>query len=66
MNFTVHNWGLNVNYIDVLGVSSSSILLVGDTQCVKLSSQFDTPPESYIVGAAIQGENLQENRDEAS
>ncbi|TCT16692.1 spore germination protein PD [Melghiribacillus thermohalophilus] len=60
MNFTVHNWGLNVNYIDVLGVSTSSILLVGDTNCVKLSSQFDTPPESYIVGAAISDETLQD------
>ncbi|SEU03842.1 spore germination protein PD [Salinibacillus kushneri] len=53
MNFTVHNWGLNVGHIQITGVSSSSVFLVGDNETIKLSSMFDTPPESYIVGSII-------------
>jgi spore germination protein PD len=53
MNFTVHNWGLNVGHIEVTGVASSSVFLIGDNETIKLSSMFDTPPESYIVGAAV-------------
>ncbi|WP_078381485.1 spore gernimation protein GerPD [Sutcliffiella halmapala] len=53
MNFHVVNHGLQVDHIDVLGVSSSSILLVGDTQTICLTSYFDTPPESLIIGPFV-------------
>ncbi|WP_102028007.1 spore gernimation protein GerPD [Salirhabdus sp. Marseille-P4669] len=53
MYFTVHNWGLNVGNIQVQAVASSSVFLVGDNEHIKLSSMFDTPPESYIVGTAV-------------
>ncbi|SDL99203.1 spore gernimation protein GerPD [Sediminibacillus halophilus] len=53
MNFTVHNWDLHVGNIEVTAVSSSSTLLVGDNEKINLSSFFDTPPESYIVGSLV-------------
>jgi spore germination protein PD len=53
MNFTVHNNGLSVGSIKVLGVSSSSILLVGDAQTIQLASAFDTPPQSLIIGPFV-------------
>ncbi|WP_053220391.1 hypothetical protein [Virgibacillus senegalensis] len=53
MNFTVHNWDLNVGDIEMTAVSSSSTLLVGDCEQINLRSFFDTPPESYIVGSLV-------------
>ncbi|MDF2835529.1 MAG: hypothetical protein K0Q63_1169 [Paenibacillus sp.] len=50
MNFEVHNHQLCVGRIEVLGVASSSLLQVGDTNQMALYSMFDTPPESVIVG----------------
>ncbi|WP_096155197.1 MULTISPECIES: spore gernimation protein GerPD [Bacillus] len=53
MNFHVVNNGLHVNHIEITGVSSSSIFLIGDTQNICLSSIFDTPPESLIIGPFV-------------
>ncbi|ARK30064.1 spore gernimation protein GerPD [Halalkalibacter krulwichiae] len=53
MNYTVINRHLNVENIRITGVSSSSIFLVGDTDCINLSSIFDTPPESLIIGPFV-------------
>ncbi len=53
MNFTVVNHNICVGSIEVMGVSSSSIFLVGDTDSVSLSSVFDTPPESLIIGPFV-------------
>jgi spore germination protein PD len=53
MNFTVINRDLHVSNIRIIGVSSSSIVLVGDTESICLSSVFDTPPESLIIGAQV-------------
>nr|WP_208414550.1 hypothetical protein [Paenibacillus castaneae] len=50
MKLKVINHVLSVGQIDVLGVSSASMLQVGDTDFVNLYSMFDTPPESVIVG----------------
>jgi spore germination protein PD len=50
LNFEVHNHQLCVGRIEVLGVASSSLLQVGDTNHMALYSMFDTPPESVIVG----------------
>jgi len=46
----VYNNPVQIGSIRVLGVSSSSSLLIGDTQSLTLYSYFDTPPESVIVG----------------
>lgn len=53
MNFTVVNKDLQVGAIRVTGVSSSSVFLIGDTNTVSLSSVFDTPPESLIIGPLV-------------
>ncbi|HTG71685.1 MAG TPA: spore gernimation protein GerPD [Candidatus Udaeobacter sp.] len=49
-NFSVINHQLSVGQIEILGISSASMLQVGDTDTVSLYSMFDTPPESVIVG----------------
>jgi spore germination protein PD len=53
MNFTVVNKGIQVGHIKVVGVASSSVLLVGDAETICLSSTFDTPPESLIIGPFV-------------
>lgn len=53
MNFQVYNRELCVGNIEVIGVSSSSLLLVGDTQTIQLASIFDTPAESLIIGPFV-------------
>lgn len=53
MNFTVINHDLQVGAIKIIGVSSSSVFLIGDANTITLSSVFDTPPESLIIGAFV-------------
>ncbi|MEH7122063.1 spore gernimation protein GerPD [Bacillus sp. JJ1503] len=53
MNFEVYNRDICVGNIRVIGVASSSLLMVGDTQTIQLASVFDTPPESLIVGPFV-------------
>ncbi|KAA6453391.1 spore gernimation protein GerPD [Bacillus swezeyi] len=53
MNFTVVNRCFDVGSINIIGVSSSSVFLIGDTDCISLSSIFDTPPESLIIGPFV-------------
>jgi spore germination protein PD len=53
MNFTVVNKNVCVDNIRIIGVSSSSVFLVGDTDSISLSSVFDTPPESLIIGPFV-------------
>lgn len=53
MNFEVVNRELCVGSIRVTGVSSSSLLMVGDTNTIQLTSLFDTPPESLIIGPFV-------------
>lgn len=53
MNFTVVNKGIQVGDVQVVGVASSSVLIIGDTESICLSSTFDTPPESLIIGPFV-------------
>ena len=53
MIFQVHNHNICVDSIRVLGVSSSSLLMVGDTQTIQLAAAFDTPAESLIIGPFV-------------
>ncbi|MFA8438184.1 spore gernimation protein GerPD [Pueribacillus sp. YX66] len=53
MRYYVVNRGLAVGNIRILGVASSSLVLIGDADMITLGSVFDTPPESYIVGAQV-------------
>ncbi|MES1039547.1 spore gernimation protein GerPD [Peribacillus simplex] len=53
MEFNVTNHQLCVGDIHITGVASSSLFLIGDVQTVQLSSAFDTPPESLIIGPLV-------------
>ncbi|WP_026021433.1 hypothetical protein [Paenibacillus senegalensis] len=53
MKMEVVNKEIKVGEIRVIGVASSSVLLVGDTETIQLGSVFDTPPESVIVGPFV-------------
>ncbi|MBT2669532.1 spore gernimation protein GerPD [Streptomyces sp. ISL-14] len=53
MEFNVINHQLCVGDINIIGVSSSALFLIGDVQTVQLSSAFDTPPESLIIGPVV-------------
>lgn len=53
MNFHVYNRELSVGNIRIIGVSSSSILMIGDTESIQLASTFDTPAESLIIGPFV-------------
>ncbi|WP_243385781.1 spore gernimation protein GerPD [Bacillus kexueae] len=53
MNYTVVNKDLCVGFISIIGVSSSSVFLIGDTNTITMSSIFDTPPESLIIGPFV-------------
>jgi len=49
LNLNVTNGPVTVGAIRLIGVSSSSSVLLGDTESITLYSYFDTPPESVIV-----------------
>ncbi|MFD2760658.1 spore gernimation protein GerPD [Lentibacillus juripiscarius] len=53
MNMEVHNWGLQVDNIDVGTVTASSVFLVGDNESFVLSSFYDTPPEAAALGTIV-------------
>ncbi|PLT33936.1 spore gernimation protein GerPD [Bacillus sp. V5-8f] len=50
MQYNVTNCGLHVGSINMIGISSASLFLIGDAHTIQLSSAFDTPPESLIIG----------------
>lgn len=53
MNFHVYNRDLSVDSMQIGSISSSSILLVGDTETIQLASIFDTPAESLLIGSFV-------------
>ncbi|THE12599.1 spore gernimation protein GerPD [Bacillus timonensis] len=53
MNFTVVNKELQVGHIDIVGVSTSAVFIIGDAQTISMTSAFDTPPESLIIGPFV-------------
>jgi spore germination protein PD len=53
MNFEVYNRELQVDTIRILGVASSSLVMIGDTQTIQLAATFDTPAESLIIGPFV-------------
>ncbi|MDK8210405.1 spore gernimation protein GerPD, partial [Bacillus subtilis] len=42
-----------VGDVSITGVSSSSLFLIGDANYISLSSTFDTPAESLIIGPYV-------------
>ena len=53
MNFTVVNRDLQVSHIHIISVATSSVFLIGDAETINVSSAFDTPPESLIIGPFV-------------
>ncbi len=53
MNYTVINRELCVGDIKIIGVSTSSVFLIGDTNTISMASAFDTPPESLLIGPFV-------------
>lgn len=53
MNYTVVNKGISVGDIRIIGVSSSSVFIIGDSEVITCSSLYDTPPESVIIGPLV-------------
>jgi spore germination protein PD len=53
MNFTVVNKEICVGDIRIIGVSSSSVFIVGDTEVIHCNCLFDTPPEALIIGPLV-------------
>lgn len=53
MNFQVYNRDVSVGDIRIIGVSSSSLFMIGDAETIQLASTFDTPPESLIIGPFV-------------
>lgn len=53
MKFCVTNHELFVGEIHIIGVGLSSVVLIGDTDCISLGSAFDTPPESLVLGTSL-------------
>lgn len=53
MNFEVTNHEVCVDQIQVIVVSSASLFHIGDSHAIQLTSTFDTPPESLIIGPLV-------------
>ncbi|WP_408006277.1 spore gernimation protein GerPD [Pseudalkalibacillus sp. A8] len=53
MELNVINRELSVGDIRIMGLSTSSLLLVGDSDVINCQSMFDTPPESLIIGTPL-------------
>jgi spore germination protein PD len=53
VNFEVYNRDITVENIKIIGVASSSLVMVGDTESIQLASIFDTPAESLIIGPFV-------------
>jgi spore germination protein PD len=53
LNLHVENKQIFVGDVRIVGVSSSSVFLIGDTEVIALSSMFDTPPESVIISPFV-------------
>ncbi|WP_090825323.1 spore gernimation protein GerPD [Paenibacillus sp. yr247] len=53
MNLHVENKQIFVGDVRIVGVASSSVFLIGDTEVISLSSMFDTPAESVIISPFV-------------
>jgi spore germination protein PD len=47
------NRELCVGEVNIIGVSSSSLFLIGDADTIQQASTFDTPAESLIIGPFV-------------
>ncbi|EIT87238.1 Spore germination protein [Fictibacillus macauensis ZFHKF-1] len=54
MNFKVVNRQLSIGDVNIMGVSLSSVLLIGDAHTIDSSAFFDTPSTSLVIGDDLQ------------
>jgi spore germination protein PD len=62
MNYHVIKGELYVGTVNIYVVTTASTLFIGDTQTVSLSSIYETPPESLILGVTIPLAPVQSTR----
>lgn len=57
MNFNVRNENIKVDKIQILGIGSSSMLKIGDTESIQLSAAYAAPLTGKYLGSkfAIPG-----------
>ncbi|MCF6137373.1 spore gernimation protein GerPD [Pseudalkalibacillus berkeleyi] len=53
MELNVVNKDISVGDIRIIGIGTSAMLLVGDSEVINCQSMFDTPPESLIIGTPL-------------
>lgn len=53
MIMEVTNLQLQVGEIKIRSVSSSSVLLIGDTNSIQIFSAFDTPSDSLVISPLV-------------
>ncbi|MET3696307.1 spore germination protein PD [Bacillus oleivorans] len=53
MEFNVLNRELSVGSIHIVGVTSASLVQIGDSETIQLAATFDTPPEALIIGPFV-------------
>jgi spore germination protein PD len=53
MKITIVNKSIKVGDIEIRGIGSSSVVLVGDTESITASSYFDTPADSLIFNPHV-------------
>lgn len=58
MKMNVVNKEISVGSVEVIGVASSAVLLIGDTESIVCGARFDTPPEGLIVGPLVPLEDV--------
>jgi spore germination protein PD len=53
MELNVINKELHVGNIEIIGIASSSLFIIGDAQTIQQAATFDTPAESLIIGPFV-------------
>ncbi|RCW51243.1 spore germination protein PD [Paenibacillus prosopidis] len=53
MKMTIVNKSIKIGNLEIKGVGSSSVVLIGDTESITSSSYFDTPADSLIFSPHI-------------
>ncbi|MBB2479735.1 spore gernimation protein GerPD [Bacillus sp. APMAM] len=53
MELNVINRELHVENIEIIGIASSSLFIIGDADSIQQASTFDTPAESLIIGPFV-------------
>jgi spore germination protein PD len=53
MELNVVNREIQVGHVQIIGVSSASVFLIGDANTIQQAATFDTPAESLIISPSV-------------